>query len=420
MKTARCLPAALLALTLLAACNVESPPACNLGTGRASNPERECSDGVTILHSDFLSTLITLGSLDGSAQSVCFMSTGSSVTDGLSFALSGDVALPSSRTPSGRVVLIDRFGTNVVTWVDAASARVLGQLPVGTGFESNPSDYLEFEDGQALVTRWGENAEPGRQALDRGGDLLVIDSQRLELLDSIELPRHDGLPPRPSSLSKIGAQVLVSLERISLDFSITGDSELAFLSSDKRSVDFVLRFSGLKGCGRPALSPSGALLAIACGGSITRKGAINDLSESALVLLDATSSPPVELRRFPAATLAGGALQNGLVFGTEELLLFKTQTALAAADNNRWLSLDLRDESVHTLLEAAPDRAGKGKGVVYGGMSCAPGCSDICLLADADRGVLQRARISTEGAELLAPLRVEDEVGLPPRDLSLR
>src|SRR5690606_35822633 len=80
----------------------------------------------------------------GETQSASIISTASSETDGLAFALSGDVALPSAPADSGHLVLLDRFGTNVVSWIDPATAEVVSQLPVGTGFESNPQDYVEF------------------------------------------------------------------------------------------------------------------------------------------------------------------------------------------------------------------------------------------------------------------------------------
>jgi hypothetical protein len=161
-------------------------------------------------------------------------------------------------------------------------------------------------------------------------------------------------------------------------------------------------------------------MAVACSGALTRTGGVADLAESALVLLDASQSPPPELRRMSASEIAGGPLQNDVVFANDDLVLLKTQTAFAGPDSNRWLSLRLDDGQSRTLLEAGYDSEGKGQGIVYGGMSCAPGCSDICLLADADRSVLQRVRVTGAEVELLAPIRVENEIGLPPRDLALR
>lgn len=411
--------------SLLAACNVESLSRGDCSAGVGVEPSTEtaagaCPDGVTVLLSDFLSTLVTLGRLDGTTLSDSFLSTGSCSTDGLSFALSGDVSLPSTRPRPGQVVLLDRFGTNVISWADAESARVLAQLPVGTGFESNPSDYLELDRNKAMVARWGENNSPGRQAYDGGSDVLLIDPEGREITGSIALPRHDGLPPRPSSLLRFRDQVLVSLERVSLDFASTGEAQLVGVSIATLELDFVLKFAGLKACGRPALSPNGELLAVACTGDIDPRGAPSNLDESALVLLDATQSPPVELRRFSAAALAGGALQNDVEFANDEVVLLKTQTSIEGAENNRWLAFHVDQDRAETLLEAMPDANGKGKGIVYGGMSCAPGCSDVCLLADADRGLLQRVRVDGGNLELLAPVTVERMVGLPPRDLALR
>jgi hypothetical protein len=414
------LPRLALALPLLVACNVESLSAGDRGVGDTETYDGVCPNGVTVLLSDYSSTLITLGSLDGTTKSSSFLSTGSSGTDGLSFALSGDVVLPSSRPDSRRVVLIDRFGTNVITWADPRNAQVLGQLAVGTGFESNPSDYLELDSGEAFVTRWGENGDPGRRDYDRGGDVLLLDSAGFAITGAIELPHHDDLPARPSNMIRLGDRVLVTLDRISLDFASTGDSELVAISLADHAVKYVLSFAGLKGCGRPALSPSGAVLAVACSGALTRTGTVPDPSQSALVLLDTSVSPPAELRRLAATTLLAGALQNDVVFASENLLLFKSQTELSGADNNRWLSLNLADDQLQTLLEARHDGAGKGRGLVYGGMSCAPGCSDVCLLADADRGVLQRVRVNDTQTELLPSIQVENRIGLPPRDLTLR
>ena len=79
--------------------------------------------------------------------------------------------------------------------------------------------------------------------------------------------------------------------------------------------------------------------------------------------------------------------------------------------------LDLESDAVTTLLEASPNAQGKGRGLLYGAMSCSPGCSDVCLLADADRGVLARVRIGATGAEMLDPIIVDPASGLPPRDL---
>lgn len=409
----------LLFIGLATACNVQNttPDTGGVNNGGAG----ACPNGLCVLLSDYSSTQVALSGLDGETSSRSFISTGSAKTDGLSFALSGDVVLPSSRTRSGEVVLIDRFGTNVVTWTDPTNARVLAQLAVGTGFDSNPSDYLEVDDTLAFLSRYGQNAQPGRQPFDSGGDLLFIDTRSREIVGNLAFEATEALPPRPGSMLRVGDEILVSLVRISLDFSRTGESELAGVSAVTHELDFRMRYPGLKNCGRPMLSPSGDLLAVACTGQLDQQGQVANVDESALLLLDARAMPPRELRRIYARELAEEPIQNGVAFARESLLLFKTQTSIVGRENNRWLALDLETERVTTLLEASPDAQGKGRGVLYGAMSCSPGCTDVCLLADADRGVLQRVRFDSHGTpELLEPIVVDAQSGLPPRDLAER
>jgi hypothetical protein len=431
------------AVSLACACNVESTtkdtgglggdaaqagagngPSGSGGEGGRSGdetPEATCPAGLTVVLSDYVSTQIALSALDGTTLSASFLSTGSTETDGLAFALSGDVVVPSSRPSSGRVVLLDRFGTNVITWADPSSARVLGQLAVGTGFESNPSDYLEVDAHSAFVTRWGQNANPGQEDNDRGGDVLVVDTESFTILGSIELPFRDSLPPRPSGMTRRGDHVYIPLERVSDDYSTTGEASLAVLSISAQSVDREITLSGLKACGRPALSPDGQHFAVACTGALDMDGNSEDISESAVVLFDATQYPPVETDRWAAKDLIGEPLQNDVVFASNDVVLLKTQTAFAGDSNSRWLAAHLDSRAVDVLLEARPDDEGAGKGLVYGAMVCAPGCSSTCLLADSDRRVLERVSIDdSQNVTLIDPVTVETDVGLPPTDIGFR
>ena len=404
-----------LVLPFAIACNVENTTGDTGGVD--SGGQRSCPSGLSVLLSDYASTQIALSSLEGETLSRSFMSTGSAKTDGLSFALSGDVTLPSTRPPSGRVVLVDRFGTNVVTWADPTSGSVLGQLAVGTGFESNPSDYLELDDTIAAVSRFGQNAHPGREPFDSGGDLLLVDTKAQSIVGNIPFEATEGLAPRPTGMLRLRDEILVSLVRVSQDFATTGDSELAFVSASARSVDLRMRYEGLANCGRPMLSPNGELLAVACTGTLDTRGVVLDPRKSGLLLLDARTTPPAVLKRYSAGELSEEPLQSGVVFASDTRLLLKTQTPEDGTSNNRWLMLDLESDAVTTLLEASPNAQGKGRGLLYGAMSCSPGCSDVCLLADADRGVLARVRIGATGAEMLDPIIVDPASGLPPRDL---
>ena len=383
-----------------------------------------CPAGVVTLLSDFLSTQVALSSLEGDTLSPSFLSSASTQASGTSHALSGDVVLPRRMPRSFRVVLIDRYGTNVITWADPRSGRVTAQLPVGTGFDSNPQDYLEIDDHLAYVSRFGQNTAPGREAHDEGGDLLIVDTEGPRIIGRIGLdPRPapsggDPLPPRPGGMARVGSLVVVALSPKALDFSETGPSSLVAVDTGEHAVTWQLELSGLKNCGSPRLSPGGDLLAIACSGQIDPRGGVVDAAASAIVLLDAHAEPMSEVRRYSAGELAVEGVQSDVAFVDDDRLLFKTQTSYGGDANNRAFLLHLDTGAASLLAEASPDATGLGRGVVYGGLFCAPGCSDTCLMADADTGVLRRFLVEPDDVRELEAVTVEQRSGLPPRDLS--
>jgi hypothetical protein len=311
-------------------------------------------------------------------------------------------------------VIVDRYGTNVVTWLDPETARVLAQLPIGTGFESNPQDYLELDVRRALVSRWDENPAPGREPFDGGGDLLVIDTLAPDIENAIALPRPDEFPPRPGALVRVGETAVVTLERFGRDFKSAGEAMLVGIDAASETVAWSLVVESAKNCGGLTLSPSGDEAALACTGFIDSDGRAENLDESALIVFDVTREPPRELRRFLARELAGEPLQSEVEFFSETGVLVKTQTEFGGSGRgNRLLSVNLGKGDTATLAEAGSG----GHGVVFGGLLCTPGCGNVCLLADADRGVLRRWAIEAEDLEPLRDVRVEDAVGLPPRGL---
>jgi hypothetical protein len=399
----------------LSACNVE--PLGQPTGGVSVVREPGCPAAAVVVMTDYVSTQVAISALDGETLSASFFSSASAPASGLAFPLSGDVAVPSTRPPSGRVVLVDRFGTNVITFLDPETARVLGQLAVGTGFESNPQDYLELDERRALVSRWDENPAPGSEPFDGGGDLVVIDSARFRIENTIALPREGGFPPRPGGLTRVGGEAVVTLERIARDFRSAGDAMLLGVSAATESIAWSLTLLGSKNCGPLTLSPNGERAALACTGFIDREGRAEDIAQSGLVVFDVTASPPREVRRFSARDVAGEPLQQDAEFFSEAGVLLKTQTTFGGSRNNRLLALDIDTGDVRTLADASAGAAEGGLGVVFGGMLCTPGCGNVCLLADADRGVLRRFAIESGNLDELASVRVENVIGLPPRGI---
>jgi hypothetical protein len=377
--------------------------------GAAAAP---CDHGTTVLLTDYTSTQVALAKLDGTVQSAAFLSTASTKASGLAFALSGDVALPNVTPASHRVVLLDRYGTNVITWADPATAKVYGQLPVGTGFESNPQDYVETDTTHAYVSRWGVNDAPGKQPNDSGSDVLVVDTQAFTITKSIPMPVEDMLPPRPAGMVRVADTVIVVLQRTSEDFMTVGESALVGLQND--TIAWEVHVTGLKNCDRPSLSPSGRILAIACEGQLDQNGNVIDPSTSGIALYDVTSSPPKPLQRFAISDQLGSSVQSGVAWMNAGMLLGKTQTPVGGSTNNQAFALDLGSGKASVLLTAGKDSMGKGKGLVYGDVHCHPGCGDVCMLADADVGRLRRWSIVGGALQAMSDVTVDPTTGLPP------
>jgi len=374
-----------------------------------------CAAGALVVMSDFSSTQVARTTLDG--HTLCGSFASSAGTEApVPYAFSGDVVLPSSPPASGRAVLLDSYGTNVVSFLDPATGSVVSQLPVGTGFEATIEDYVEIDANRAVVSRWSDNPVPGQEPFDAGGDLLVIDTETPQISAEVPLPRDGGWPPRPAGLTRVGDEVWVTLQRFSTDVRSEADAELVGISLADLGVAWTLPLAGIKNCGPAALSPDGERAVLACSGELDVTGAVQNLDDSGVVVLDRSTSPPSELARFSANDIAGASLQGDAQFYAPGRVLLKTQTALGSSSNNRLLAFDLDAGAAVTLLEARPGPNG-GQGIVYGGMFCTPGCANQCLVADADRAVIQR--FSLDGTDLVAEeaLSVSGSVGLPPRGL---
>ncbi len=54
---------------------------------------------------------------------------------------------------------------------------------------------------------------------------------------------------------------------------------------------------------------------------------------------------------------------------------------------------------------------------MLGGLHCAPGCGDVCLLTDAQRNKLRRWHVAGGALTPLDDVTVDTIVGLPPRDI---
>ncbi len=387
-------------------CNVSSPPP---GTGGVVTDGGVCPSSVSIMASDYTSTDIAIAKTDGTTLSGAFVSSGSTIP-GLSLALSGDVDVPFVPPASGRVVVIDRYGTNVLTWMDLAKATVLAQLAIGTGFDANPQDYVEVDATRAFVSRYGTNPAPGQQMYDQGGDLLVVDTTQYAITGRIPMPEENpALQPSPAGMNWIGKDVVVTLQRLSSDFSQIGDGRFVGVSPATNSIDWTVDIAGLQNCGRVVVSPSGNTAAIACSSMADASGAY-DPSESDIVVYDATQSPPVEKKRLGLGVSLNAGIQPQIVFASEDEILALTYGGNATSFDTVF--------AVSASTAAVTQLGAATMPFVLGGVYCTPGCGDVCLLADAEQNALRRWQVSNGGTfTALSNQPVDPTVGLPPRDI---
>ena len=408
----------------LVACNVAPPPPSTGGVsfdggagarvdgGADGGAAASCETGVVIVTSDYKSTNIAVSRLDGTTLSGSFVSSGAT-KPGLALALSGDVDVPLVAPASGRLLLIDRYGTNVLTWMDLANASVLAQLPVGTGFQSNPHDYVEVDATRAFVTRFGTNPNPGQQAFDQGGDLLIvgaIDTSTPAIAGRIAIPEENpALQPCPDLMTWIGHELVVTLGRWSADFSQVGDGRFIGVSPGAGSIDWTVNVTGLSSCGRVAVSPSGKVAAIACSSAEDMSTSMFDPAQSDIVVYDATTSPPEETRRLGLGKKLGAGLQPAIAFAGEDAIVALTYGGNATPGDTVFAVSPTTGE-VTALGQS-------DKPYVLGGLHCAPGCGDVCLLSDADRNKLRRWQFARGTFAALDDVTVDTIVGLPPRDI---
>lgn len=369
-----------------------------------------CERGLTVVMGDYSSTNIGIAKLDGTMLSESFISS-SAATPGLSLALSGDVDVPRVAPASGKVVLLDRFGKNVVTWLDLDSAEVLGQLAVGTGFESNPQDYLEYDTDRAVVSRFGTNTNPGQEDYDEGGDLLLLDTKARKILGRIAMPEEDAaLLPRPTGMTMLGETVVVTLGRLSADFSQTGAGRFVGVQPSTKKILWTVDIKGVKNCGRLAKSPSGLIGAIACSSQTDSVTYQYNPKESDVVIYNLTVTPPKELRRLGLGQAIDSGLQTPLEFASESKLV-----ALAYGGNSvvgdRAFVVDVETGDYEELLKA-------NTAYSLPGVHCAPGCGDVCVISDKEAGVLRRFEVNSKGKfTRLDDVTPDSTIGLPPRSM---
>ncbi len=404
----------ILVLCVLAACDVSVHDESTGGVGPSSSPSTDtnaaepgsgCPSALVVANSDYQSTTISVVDMNNVVQSAAMISSGSAST-GLSGALSGDVVLPSQRVASERIVLIDRYGSSI-TWVDPARGAVIGQASVATEYRANPHDYVEVSPTKAYVSRFESNRSPGRVPYDQGGDLLILDPEDFAVTGRIDLgATPPAYYPRPDRMLRLGNRVWVTLTRHNADFTEALDARVVGVTPDSDAVSWTLDLPGLANCGTLALSPDASVIALACSGVLGNYD--DEKRRGGIVLLDAKSEPPVEIRRFSLADHLKRPIGSTLAFAGPETLLGVALGDMQAKTNDIVYALDTESGNARVLAEA-------GGAFAFGDVLCSPHCTRRCWLADAHQGIVRTWHTNGASLEPGPSIKVDTVVGLPPR-----
>src|SRR5206468_2533594 len=130
----------------------------------------------------------------------------------------------------------------------------------------------------------------------------------------------------------------------------------------------------------------------------------------AIVLVDATVTPPREIRRFPEAASLGAPFGPSLAFASDKLLIGVAYGDAMGGRNDVAFSLDVESGSVGRIVDA-------GAPFALGDVLCSPGCTDLCLLADAKTKAVRVYRFTGDGFSAEPSFAVDPSIGLPPRGL---
>lgn len=404
------------AAVLATACGAPAPPP---GTGGVDTTPSVCGRGVVVVQSDYQSTNVSLIDNDGAVLSSSFVSSASAQV-GLSAALSGDVAPPTSIMSGAELALIDRYPASVVTFVDLATAQVRGQLDVSTGFASNPQDFIVVGQGRGYVSRYEGNTQPGNEPFDDGNDQLLVDTSAIQITGRIDMMGAvaDGdYLPRSGRMERIGDLVFALLGAYSADFSDSAPSRLVAIDVSDNSIRAVSVLAGLHGCGAmaawgDAATPDGTL-AVACSGKFGG-GATPSTGEAGVVVLDTLpDGTTLERARWTAADLPGRPPGFSVTFAGRDRLLLTLLGSEGDATPDALIEIDVASDTVTTVLESeSPFQLGDVRCIA--GVGCD---STTCYLAHAEQGVVHRLDASAVPATIAASLVVDTSIGLPPRML---
>ena len=296
-----------------------------------SLPPLPSEPSAVVISSDYLSS--SVGFLNDSAEVLIprWLHSGTTAP-GLSTALSGDVVLPTEAPPPGELLLIDRLGVDLITRIAVPGGVVLGQHATAAGFpgqaafRSNPHDAIYLSASRLLVSRFEPNIAPDAPRLNRGNDLIEIDLLTNTIVRRIDFGELDQnlagrrLYARPSRMVSRGADLLVGLGRLSLDFRHTGAGAVAFLPRDLSQAPTAFPLPEASGCSHVAPVPGVETLALVTCTGPSFSDETTRRSGAAIFIIDTLSRSLIHAHRAPVDEAAPAVMAGALALSPTQAL----------------------------------------------------------------------------------------------------
>jgi hypothetical protein len=303
------------ALLLVLGCQAQTPHAIDAVSGFGAHPHEPAAGldpepfAYAVMSTDRTVSSIALLEPGGDVLRRDFVDSGSAPA-GLVTALSGDVVVPTRSGDPFTLTLLDRFRSDVVTRIDVAQGKVLGQLraeerePGASAYSSNPQDLVILGPHEAWLSRYNPNSHVAASDRDAGNDLIGIridpegltrSDERIDLspLDTTaqrvnpDSDEHEQVRAfaRPSRMVRLGDKLVVGLSRISKSFDAVGDGAVA-LVDPAAGTAVEVPLSGLRNCSQVVPVPDDSThVAVACTGPLA-KGSGRAYAGLALLALD--------------------------------------------------------------------------------------------------------------------------------------
>jgi len=310
--------------------------------------------------------------------------------------------------------LLDRFPGAVVTVIDGTDFRVIGQIPVGTGFAANPHDLLWLDPGKAYVSRNDANPTPGREPFDGGDDLLVVDLDAGAVTGRIPMTPHadPGLLARPERMVLAGARAWVVLGHLGASFDAAGPGRLVAMDPTADAVDQVVELPGMENCTGLLHLPARETLYAACSGLFS-SGRSAQLGGSGIVAVDLAASPPAVTVLRRGADAPGGPFGFDMAVAEGRWLLAQRFGDLDEGTPDRLVAVDLDQPDSETLIHEAGSAYGMG-GIL------ADDDAGAVLVGEADPENPRILRFRVDGGAFTRDGEIvsHPDSGLPPRHIA--